>query len=63
MSISMKEFGRTADGRAVSLYTMKNASGMTVEVLDYGCTLHSVCVPDRNGNPVDVCLGYDTVAE
>lgn len=63
MSVQVKEFGRTADGQTVSIYRITNASGAYVEVLDYGCTLHSICVPDKDGNLVDVCLGYDTVAE
>lgn len=63
MSVQMREFGRTADGRVVNCYRITNASGSYVEVLDYGCTLHSICVPDRDGVLTDVCLGYDTVAE
>ena len=63
MSVQVKEFGKTADGRTVNVYRITNASGAWVEVLDYGCTLRSICVPDREGSLVDVCLGYDTVAE
>lgn len=63
MSIRVKEFGKTADGRTVSIYRITNANGAYVDVLDYGCTLHSICVPDKDGNLVDVCLGYDTVEE
>ena len=51
MSVQMREFGRTADGRVVNCYRITNASGAYVEVLDYGCTLHSICVPDRDGVP------------
>ena len=57
--ITKEPFGRTADGRAVTRYTMKNGAGMCVRVLDYGCTIQSVIVPDRGGAPVDVVLGYD----
>ncbi len=32
-------------------------------VLDYGCTIQALSVPDKNGAPVDVVLGYDTAAE
>ena len=63
MSVQVKEFGKTADGRTVSIYRITNAKGAYVDVLDYGCVLQSICVPDREGNLVDVCLGYDTVAE
>lgn len=63
MSIEVRDFAKTADGRAVCLYRMTNRSGAYVEVLDYGCTLHKICVPNRDGALVDVCLGYDTMAE
>ncbi len=63
MSVQVKEFGQTADGRTVNVYRITNKSGAYVDVLDYGCTLQSICVPDKDGNLVDVCLGYDTVAE
>ena len=58
-SIIKEPFGVTADGRTVSVYTMENSAGMTVRVLDYGCTVQSIVVPDREGRPVDVVLGYD----
>lgn len=63
MSVQVKEFGKTADGRTVNVYRITNKNGAYVDVLDYGCTLQTICVPDKDGNLVDVCLGYDTVAE
>ncbi len=58
-TIEKAPFGRTRDGRSVTRYTMTNAEGMTVCVLDYGATVQSIIVPDRGGKPVDVVLGYD----
>ncbi len=63
MSVQVKEFGKTADGRTVNRYRITNKNGAYVDVLDYGCTLQTICIPDKDGNLVDVCLGYDTVAE
>lgn len=60
--ITSEPFGSTKEGRAVARWTMENDAGMTVRVLDYGCTIQSVVVPDRNGDPVDVVLGYDDLA-
>ena len=57
--IAVEAFGRTARGEKVEQYTMRNASGMCVQVLDYGCTIRSILVPDAEGKPVDVALGYD----
>lgn len=63
MSIQVREFGRTADGRTVSVYRITACNDAFVEILDYGCTLHKICVPNRDGTLTDVCLGYDTIAE
>ncbi len=60
--IYAEPFGVTAAGGTVTCYTMKNGSGMTVRVLDYGATIQSVFVPGRDGKPVDVALGYDDIA-
>ncbi|MCD8052406.1 MAG: galactose mutarotase [Clostridiales bacterium] len=62
MTITASPFGVTASGAAVTLYTMTNDNGMAVKVLDRGCIVQSILVPDKNGNTVDVALGYDTVA-
>ena len=59
--ITKQLFGTTRSGDSVTRYTLTNANGMTVQVLDYGCIIQSVIVPDRNGKPVDVVLGYDTL--
>lgn len=36
---------------------------MAAEILDYGATIHSIVVPDLNGEPTDVVLGYDSLDE
>ncbi len=63
MQITEHSFGRTKDGREVTLYRMENRAGGVLELLDYGCTVRAILVPDRNGKLVDVALGYDTIAE
>lgn len=49
------------DGKAVSLYTLKNASGMEVKISNYGGTVTSVKVPDREKKFGDVVLGFATL--
>ncbi len=44
-------------------HTLKNSAGMEVRVADYGATILSIRVPDREGQLDDVVLGYDTVEE
>ncbi len=63
MTISKRAFGTLCDGTQVSCWTLTNENGMMAEVLDYGVTIRSIIVPDKNGNPVDVVLGYDTLEE
>ena len=43
-----------------TLYTFENKNGMVMEVTDFGATLYALIVPDIDGNPVDVVLGYDS---
>ena len=57
-----KDFGTTSKGEKTTLYIMKNGNGMEVHVTDYGATLTSILVPDKNGKPVNVTLGYDDAA-
>lgn len=61
--IAQEPFGYTQNGRAVTRYALYNALGASLAVLDYGCTITSLCVPDRTGQFVDVALGYDTIAD
>ena len=58
-----RPYGVTADGHAVTEYTLENARGMQVKCLDWGGRITSIRVPDRNGRLVDVVLGFDTLAE
>jgi aldose 1-epimerase len=55
-------FGKTKDGREAHLFTLSNKSGMQVIISDFGGTVVSIKVPDRNGKIGDVVLGYDTLA-
>ncbi|MCF0141762.1 MAG: galactose-1-epimerase, partial [Parasporobacterium sp.] len=61
--ITDRFFGTTCDGLQVHEYTLTNASGAAVSILDYGCTVREILMPDKAGALTDVALGYDTVAE
>lgn len=58
-----KELFGKAGEREVSLYTLENGRGMKVVVSDFGALIVKICVPDRDGNVADVCLGYDTLED
>lgn len=46
-----------------NFYTLKNNNGVEVSITNYGGTVTSIKVPDRNGVFGDVVLGYDTIEE
>ena len=56
-------FGVTAKGEKVSLWTLKGAGGLTLEVTDFGGRLVRCWAPDKNGKAADVTLGWNTVEE
>ncbi|MBP5466005.1 MAG: galactose mutarotase [Clostridia bacterium] len=62
INIQSKEFGKIKDGRKVTAYEMSNSNGMSVRILDYGCTIQSITVPDEKGVFTDVVLGYDDIS-
>jgi len=57
--ITSTTFGTLPDGREATLFHLVNASGMSMEVTDYGGIITSLTAPDRSGNYEDVVLGYD----
>src|SRR5437764_424265 len=61
--IARKPFGSTERGEAVSAYTLKNAHGIELQVLDYGGIIVSLRVPDRTGRLGDVALGFDSLTD
>lgn len=55
-------FGKTADGEAVEIYTLKNSTGLTARIMTRGATLVNLQAPDKSGKTADVVLGFDDVA-
>ncbi len=62
-SIEQSEFGRLPDGTPVKLFTMRNANGMRVAIMERGATITGVWVPDRNGHTTRVVMGVDSLQE
>ncbi|MCC8424750.1 aldose epimerase family protein [Mucilaginibacter sp. UR6-11] len=56
-TITRKAWG-TAHGEDVFLFTLRNSAGAFVEITNYGATLVSVNVPDRNSTPGNVIIGF-----
>ncbi|MCB2407870.1 aldose epimerase family protein [Hymenobacter lucidus] len=55
-------FGKTTDGTEVQLYTLTNAHGLKVSITNYGGTITSLLVPDKDGQLGDIVLGFDNVS-
>ncbi len=60
MEIEKKAFGTTRDNKDISCYTLTNENGMSVTISELGAIITELIVPDKNGNALDVVLGYDS---
>src|SRR4051812_12328303 len=56
--IVKQDFGKTPEGRPVELYVLTNGP-MTAKVMTFGAIVTELHVPDRDGQPADVVLGFD----
>lgn len=54
-------FGTTFQDKKVETYEIKNAKGMKMKVTNFGARVTHLWVPDKDGNPVDVVLGFETL--
>jgi len=61
MEILRQAFGILPSGQSVDLFVLTNTNGMSAQIMNYGATLVSLSVPDRNGNVADITLGCDSI--
>ncbi|MBO4537699.1 MAG: galactose mutarotase [Erysipelotrichaceae bacterium] len=59
MKMIKKEHYGKFHNNEISVYTLTNRNGVSLSVTDFGATVLSLLVPDRQGNLADVVLGYD----
>ena len=57
------KFDTVINDKPVKLYVLKNKNGMEACITNYGGRIVSLVVPDKDGNPTDVVLGYDNIAQ
>jgi len=57
-TLRQQEWGQTAEAKPVTLFTLDNNRGMTVKITNYGGIITEIRVPDRNGHPGNVVLGF-----
>lgn len=67
MEENRRIFGRTPDGAVVEEFTLRalgpEDGGHVCKVITYGGAVRSLIMPDRDGKPVDVVLGFDTLED
>lgn len=61
MSIEKSVFGKMPDGTVIESYTLQNKSGMTAQIITYGCRIVKLLTADKKGEFGDVVLGHDTL--
>lgn len=59
MALKKVLFGETKNAEPIYAYHLTNNNGVEAVVLNYGCTIKNIFVPDKDGKKVDVVLGYD----
>ena len=59
-SITERPFG-IFENKPVTEYTITNKNGMQVSVINYGATLTRIMTADKNGDPGNVILGFDSL--
>ncbi|HJZ24827.1 MAG TPA: aldose epimerase family protein, partial [Streptosporangiaceae bacterium] len=68
LSLSRQFFGQTVEpytGKETNVYryTLRNARGMSVQILTYGGIVQDIWMPGRNGRAADVVLGFKTLQD
>ncbi len=59
ITVTQESLHKTEQGKEVILFRIKNGRGLTVSVMNFGVTLRELIVPDREGHPTDVLLGWN----
>ncbi|MDQ7744802.1 aldose epimerase family protein [Hydrogenophaga pseudoflava] len=60
--LNPQRFFGEVGGDPVALFHLRHANGMEVAVSNLGAKVLQILVPDRDGVPGDVALGYDSLA-
>ena len=61
--VEAAEFGKTVDGAEVKLITLRNAKGLSAQIISYGAIIKELHAPDRDGNFTNILLTTDSLAK
>ena len=59
--VEQADFGKTPDGSEVKLITLRNAKGLSAQIISYGAIIKELRAPDRDGNFTNILLTTDTL--
>ena len=54
-----KSFGLMPNGESIFSYELVNKSGMKLKIINLGATITELLIPLKNGEKIDVVLGFD----
>src|SRR3954454_15269926 len=57
-SVGPHPFGHAPNGRPVHRFALRDGHGLSMQVLTWGGVVQRLRVPDRQGHPADVVLGF-----
>lgn len=60
MRIENTSFG-DFKGEDIKIFSLKNENGMEVKITNYGATITSILVPNKNGEIQNIACGFDTL--
>ena len=60
-TLAREHFGALADGTVIEAVTLHSGNGVTVRLITWGAAIQALHVPDRDGRPGDIVLGYATI--
>jgi hypothetical protein len=63
MKTSSRHFGILLDIGEALIFSLQNDTGISLEISNYGGTIISLSVPDKNGATADIVLGLPTWEE
>jgi len=54
-------FDETLNGEKTGLYFLSNKNNVEIAITNYGARIVSLIIPDKNGQPTDVVVGFDSL--
>ena len=61
LNMKSQPYGVMPDGREVSLFPLRNSTGVEIKIINYGGIITALNVPDRDGKIADLVLGHDNL--